>query len=141
MAITAAVCNSFKADLSALTPHAPTDIFKIALYLSTASLDATTTAYSSTNEVTGAGYTAGGQALSGFSPGSSGGVAWIDWTTDPAWTGATLSGVRGALIYNSSKSNKAVAVIDFGSNYSDTGGTFTVQLPLPGPTTAIIRIP
>lgn len=138
MPITAAIPNSFKADLFAGV-HAAADVYKIALYTSAATLDKTTTAYSATNEVSGTGYTAGGATLAGYTPGSGSDVAWIDWTTDPTWANATIT-ARGALIYNSSKSNKAVAVIDFGADITSTAATFTVQLPAPGATTAVVRI-
>lgn len=131
MAITTAVCNSFKNELIAMTPHTAADVYKIALFTSTATLDASTTAYSTTNEVTGTGYTAGGATLSGFTAGLSGSTAYLDWTTDPSWTTATIT-ARGALIYNSSRSNKAVAVYNFGSDITSTAGTFTVTLPAAG---------
>lgn len=139
MAITTAVCNSFKADLMAMTPHTAADVYKIALYTSAATLDATTTAYSATNEVSGTGYTAGGATLVGFTPGSGSGVGWLDWTTDPTWPTSTIT-ARGALIYNSSRSNKAVAVYDFGADITSTAATFTAALPAAAAGTALIRI-
>src|SRR6185295_1759618 len=118
MAITAAVCNSFKQDVLNGV-HQPGDTYKIALYTSAASLSKSTTAYSATNEVSGTGYSAGGLALSGFTVGLDTDTAYIDWTTDPVWNPATLS-ARGALIYNASRSNKAVAVLDFGADIVST---------------------
>ncbi len=138
MSITAAICNSFKAELLSAT-HAAADVYKIALYPNAATLSKATTVYSSTGEATGTGYTAGGATLVGYTPGASGDVAWIDWTTDPSWPTATLT-ARGALIYNSSKSNKAVAVLDFGSDITSTASTFTVQLPVADATNAVVRV-
>lgn len=138
MAITSAVCDSYTLELLSGT-HTNTDTYKIALYTSAATLSAATTAYSATNEVVGAGYTAGGVALSGFATSLDTGVAILDFTTDPSWTSATIT-ARGALIYNSSKTNKAVAVLDFGSDIASTNGTFTVQFPTAAAATGLIRI-
>lgn len=137
MAITAAVCNSYKQEKFAGT-HTSADVYKIALYTSTATLDASTTAYSATNEVSGTGYTAGGATLSGFTTGGSGNTAWLDFTTDPTWPSSTIT-ARGALIYNSSKSNKAVAVLDFGADITSTAATFTVTFPAAAAGTALVR--
>ena len=140
MAITAAVCNSFKNELLAMTPHTAADTYKIALYTSSATLSAATTAYSATNEVAASGtYAAGGAALAGFTVADYSGTAVLDFTTDPSWTGATLS-AAGALIYNSTRANKAVAVLDFGGTITSTNGTFTVALPAPGASTGLIRL-
>ena len=137
MASTSAFTNSAKQEyLNGI--HLAAAVYKIALYTSTATNDKTTTAYSATNEVSGAGYTAGGATLAGFTVSISGDTAYIDWTTDPTWTSSTIT-AASALIYNSSVSNKAIAVIDFGGTFTDTAGTFTVQLPAPG-TTATVRI-
>ena len=138
MAITAAVCNSYKQEILQGT-HSSADTYKIALYTSAAALDATTTAYSATNEVVGTGYSAGGATLSGFAVSGSGSTAWLDFTTDPTWATATIT-ARGALIYNSSKSNKAVCVLDFGSDVSSTAATFTVTFPAPAASTALVRV-
>jgi hypothetical protein len=120
--------------------HLAADTYKIALYTSSASLDHTTTAYSATNEVGNSGtYAAGGQALSGFAVSSSSKTAWLDWTSDPVWTSATIT-ARYALIYNSSRSDKAVAVIDFGADKTSTNGTFTVTFPAADASNALIRI-
>lgn len=140
MAIVAAPCNSFKQELLAMTPHAAGDVYKIALYTSAAALSKATTAYSATNEVGNSGtYAAGGQVLSGFSVTLDTDTAILDWTTDPLWTGATIT-ARGALIYNSSKSNKAVAVLDFGGDITSTNGNFLVTLPTPAAATGLVRI-
>ena len=116
------------------------DTLKIALYTSSATLGATTSAYSATNEVSGTGYTAGGATLSSQAVAfdSSNNVAYFD-AADPAFTTATIT-ARGALIYNNSKSNASIAVLDFGSDFTSTAGTFTVQLPSAAHNTAIIRI-
>jgi hypothetical protein len=108
------------------------------LYTASATLSKSTTAYTSSNEVSGTGYTAGGTAMTGFTVSISGDTAYIDWTTDPSWATSTLTGVVTALIYNASRSNKAVGVLTFGST-STTAGTFTVVLPAPG-TTATVTI-
>jgi hypothetical protein len=107
------------------------------LFTDSATLSATTTAYATTNEVVGAGYTAGGVSLSGFTSGLANGVAYVTFS-DATWANATIT-ARGCLIYNSSKSNKAVAAFDFGGNITSTSGTFTVDLPAAG-ATALIRI-
>ena len=140
MAITQAFCNSFKTELLAMTPHTAGDTYKIALYASTATLNKGTTAYTVSEEVGDSGdYAAGGQALSGFSVTLDGDTAILDWTSNPAWTGATIT-ARGALIYNSTRAGKAVAVLDFGGNITSTAGTFTVTLPTPAAGTGLIRI-
>ena len=136
MAITTTLCNSYKKEILDGT-HSSADTYKLALYTDAATLDADTTAYSSTNEVSGIGYTAGGVELTGFTSGLSGSTAYVTFT-DPALTLATIT-ARGCLIYNSSKSNKAVACFDFGGNITSTNGTFTLDLPAAG-ASALIRI-
>lgn len=139
MPITQAMCNSFKTELLGGTHDLDTDVIKIALYTSSATLDASTTAYSTTNEVTGsAGYTAGGNTLSGAAITLSGSTAIVDFS-DTTWTSATIT-ARGALIYNSSKSNRSIAVLDFGSDKSSTNGDFTIVFPAANASNAIIRI-
>jgi hypothetical protein len=138
MAIVAALANSFKTEMLAMTPHTAADVYKIALYTSLATLNKSTTVYATTNEVTGTGYTAGGATLSGFSVTLDTDTAILDWTTDPTWPAATIT-ARGALIYNSSRTNKAVAVLDFGADIASTNGTFTVQLPSPTAAAGLIR--
>lgn len=138
MAITAAICNSFKQELLAMTPHTAADTYKIALFTSSATLSKATTAYSTTNEVSGTGYSAGGATLSGFSVSLDTDTAILDWTTDPTWASSTIT-ARGALIYNSSRSNKAVAVLDFGSDITSTAATFTVTLPAASAAAGLIR--
>lgn len=136
MAITTTLCNSYKQEVLEGV-HSSADTYKLALYTDAATLDATTTAYSATNEVSGTGYTAGGVELSGFTSGLSGSTAYVTFT-DPAISSATIT-ARGCLVYNSSKSNKAVAAFDFGGNITSTNGTFTVDLPAAG-ASALIRI-
>jgi hypothetical protein len=114
------------------------DTFKIALYTSSATLDATTTAYSATNEVSGTGYTATGNTLNTVALTTSGTTAFLDWA-DSTWTTATIT-ARGAMIYNSSQSNRCVCVLDFGSDKTSTAGDFTIVFPAAAAATAIIRI-
>lgn len=134
MAITTAVCNSFKQEILEGV-HESTDTYKIALYTDAATLGASTTAYSATNEVSGSGYSAGGLTLSGLSTGLSGSTAYLTFT-DPVWSNSTIT-ARGCLIYNSSQSNKSVAVFDFGQNVSSVNGSFTVDFPGTGASSLI----
>ena len=140
MAITSAVCDSFKAEqLGGSTVHDfSTDTFKMALYTDSATLGATTTAYTVSNEVSGTGYSAGGVALTSVSVTAASGGAYLDFA-DPSWTSATFT-ARGCLVYNSSKSNRAVFVLDFGSNKTVSSGTFTVILPTASLSDAVLRI-
>lgn len=118
------------------------DTFKLALYTSSATLGASTTAYSATNEVSGAGYSAGGATLSAVNPSTSGTTALTDFA-DVTWAGATIT-ARGALIYNTTPghtyTNAAVAVLDFGSDRTSTAGDFTIVFPAADASNAIIRI-
>lgn len=141
MAITQAMCTSFKVELmQAIHNFAASggDSFKIALYTSAATLNAGTTAYTAINEVNGAGYTAGGAALTRVDPTSGGTIAFTDFA-DVSWPGASFT-ARGALIYNATDANRAVCVLDFGSDKTVTDGTFTVQFPAADSASAIIRI-
>lgn len=138
MAITQAMCNSFKTELLGGTHDLDTDVLKIALFTSSATLGASTTAYSTTNEVVGSGYTAGGNTLSGAVISLSGSTAIVDFS-DTTWSTATIT-ARGALIYNSSKANRAIAVLDFGGDKTSTSGDFTVVFPAADASNAIIRI-
>ena len=137
MAITQAMCTSFKSEILQEGHQLATDTIKIALFTSSASLDATTTAFSTSNEITGTGYTSGGVTLTSTTVSTSGTTAFFD-ADDPTWTSATFT-ARGALIYNASNSNKAIAVLNFGGDFTVAGGTFKITLPAAG-TTAIIRI-
>jgi len=147
MAITQAMCTSFKVELlngihafgtTVARGGTTADSMYIALFTSSASLDATTTAYSTSNEVAGTGYTAGGNSLTAVAPTSSGTTAFTDFN-DTTWSTATIT-ARGALIYNSTQSDKAVAVLDFGSDKTSTAGDFTIVFPTADSSNAIIRI-
>jgi hypothetical protein len=138
MAITQAMCTSFKEDLLQKEQDMDTDTIKIALYTSSATLDATTTAYSATNETSGTGYTAGGVTLTGATIGISGTTAYVDYD-DPEWTTASFT-ARGALIYNDTTAgDNSIAVLDFGGDFTVSSGTFRIVFPAPG-ASAIIRI-
>lgn len=148
MAISQSLCTSFKVEAlngihafgttvvrAATTP----DTFKIALYTSSAVLNATTTAYTAVHEVPSTGnYTAGGNTLTVIAPTSSGTTAYLDFA-DSSWLVSTIT-ANGALIYNSTQGNKAVAVLAFGGDKSSSNGDFTVQFPPADATNAIIRI-
>jgi|TARA_B110000503_G_scaffold52500_1_gene84389 hypothetical protein len=138
MAITQAFCTSAKADFLGGVIDLDTDTIKIALYTSAATLSAATTVYTTSNEVVGTGYTAGGNTLTGATISSSGTTAFVDFN-DTTWATATIT-ARGALIYDSTNANKAVAVLDFGADKTSTAGNFTVQFPTADATNAIIRI-
>lgn len=140
MAISQAMCTSFKVDLLAGTQDFDTDTFKVALYTSSASLDAATTAYTTSGEVPSTGnYTAGGNTLTvSVTPTSTGTTAFISFA-NTTWVASTIT-ARGALIYNSSKSNKAVAVLDFGFDKVSTDGDFTINWPTADASNAIIRL-
>jgi len=142
MAISQAMCTSFKVELLTAThnfTNSTGDTFKIALYTSSATLGASTTAYTTSNEVASTGnYTAGGNTLTNVTPTSSGTTAFTDFA-DTTWASATIT-ANGALIYNSSKSNKAVAVLAFGGDKTSTNGDFTIIFPTADATNAIIRI-
>ncbi len=146
MAITQAVCTTFKQELmTGLHNFTITtgNVFKIALFPSTATLDAATATYTAVagNEITGTNYTAGGVTLTNVTPVTSGTGAYTDFgPTDPVWTTSTITNARGALIYNSTNGNRAVVVLDFGSDKSSSAGDFTVVMPAPALGTAIIRI-
>jgi hypothetical protein len=114
------------------------DSFKLALYTSSASLGAGTTAYSSSNEASGTGYTAAGAALTAVAPTSSGTTAFLDFN-DLTFSTATVT-ARGALIYNDTQGDKAVAVLDFGGDKTSTAGDFTIVFPAADASNAIIRI-
>ncbi len=133
-----AFCTSAKVGFLTGTYVPLTDTMKIALYTNSATLDATTTIYTTSGEVVGTGYTAGGNTLTGNAISSGGTTAWLTFS-DSSWTTATIT-ARGALIYDSSASNAAIAVLDFGADKVSTAGTFTVQMPVAAASTALIRI-
>ena len=142
MAITQAMCTSFKKELLEAKHNflnSGGSDFKLALYTSSASLDASTTAYTSSNEVSGTGYSAKGSSLTRVNPTSSGTTAFTDFA-DLSFTSATIT-ARGALIYNEDTSgDTSVCVLDFGSDKTSTAGTFTIQFPTADASNAIIRI-
>ena len=141
MAITQAMCTSFKKELLEAVhnfKNSGGDTFKIALYTSSATMSAATTAYSATNEISGTGYTAGGNTLTRVDPSSSGTTGFTDFA-DTTWSSASIT-ARGALIYNDTDSDKAVAVLDFGADKTSTAGDFTIQFPAADASNAIIRI-
>jgi hypothetical protein len=141
MSISQAMCTSFKTELLTATHDFSAsggDTFKLALYTSSASLDANTTAYTTSGEVSGTGYSAGGGTLTNIAPTSSGTTAFTDFA-DLTFASSTIT-ARGCLIYNSTDSNKAVAVLDFGSDKTSTSGDFTIQFPTADASNAIIRI-
>ena len=139
MAITQALCNSFKQELLQGLHDLDGHTLKMALFTSSATLGATTTVYSTTNESSGTGYTAGGATLANVAVSLSGTTAFVDFD-DVSFTSATISDAAGALIYNSSASDKAIAVVDFGSTKSVSSGTLTITLPTASATTALIRV-
>ena len=142
MAITQAMVTSFKVGVLDGTfdfSSGTSQVFKIALFTSSATLDATTTAYAVTNEVSGTGYTAGGNTLTiSANPASSGTTAFLDFA-DTTWSSATIT-ARGALIYKSGGGDPAIAVLDFGSDKTSTAGDFTIVFPAADASNAIIRI-
>jgi hypothetical protein len=127
--------TSFKKELYQAVHNLSTDTIYIALYTGNANLNEDTTVYSETNEVSGSGYTAGGQALTGVQISSSGYVAYVNWS-NVSWTAALTA--RCALIYNVTQGNKSIAVLDFGSDKTSTT-TFTITMPANTSTTALIR--
>ena len=155
MAITQAMCTSFKQEIlqgihnftngsggGTSTTTGTGNTFKIALYTSSATLDSSRTLYSVTNEVSGTGYSAGGNTLTNVTPSTSGTTALTDFA-DTTWSTATIT-ARGALVYNSSTTagtaDRAVIVLDFGSDKTSTAGDFTISFPSPDASNAIIRI-
>jgi hypothetical protein len=137
MAFDQTLTTSFKQDILLGVHDLETDDIKMALFLATADLGAATTEYTTTGETSGTGYTAGGLTLTGVTVLTADETAYVDFA-DPSWDPADFT-ARGALIYNASKSNKAIAVLDFGSDKTTTT-TFTVQMPANTATSALIRI-
>lgn len=148
MAISQAMCTSFKVQIldgvhnfgtGVVRASTAADTFKIALYTSSATLDASTTVYTTSGETSGTGYTAGGNTLTvSVVPTSSGTTAYLSFS-NTSWTTATIT-ARGALIYNATQGNAAVAVLDFGSDKTSTAGTFQINFPTADASNAIIRI-
>ena len=155
MAITTAMCTSFKSELlqgihnfhngsggGTTTTTGTGNTFKIALFTSSATLSASTTAYATTNEVSGTGYSAGGNTLTNVDPTTSGTTALTDFA-DTTFSSSSIT-ARGALIYNSSttagSADRAVCALDFGADKTSTSGDFTIQFPAADASNAIIRI-
>ena len=138
MAITQAMTTSFKLEILDGVHDLNTDVIKIALYTSAAVLGATTTAYTTSNETTGTAYVAGGNTLAGATITTSGTTAFATFNTS-TWSAASFV-AGGALIYNSSKANRAIAVLDFGGDQTVSNGEFAVIFPAANATDAIIRI-
>ena len=140
MAITSAICTSFKQEILVeghnLTNGA--DSIKLALYTSSATLGASTTAFTTTGQASGTNYTSGGNNLTRVDPTSSGTTGFTDFA-DLTFGTATVT-ARGCMIYNSTDSNKSVATIDFGGDKTSTAGDFTIVFPAAAASTAIIRI-
>jgi hypothetical protein len=137
MAITQAMATSFKSEILQEGHNLASDTIKIALYSSSATLGAATTAYTTSNEITGTGYTAGGVTLANQEVNTSGTTAYFD-ADDPTWTSASFT-ARGALIYNSTNGDKAIAILDFGGDFTVSSGTFRIVFPAAG-ASAIVRI-
>lgn len=140
MAITQCATTSFKQEMVQAIHNlaAAGDTIKIALYTSSATLNETTTAYTATNEVVGAGYVAGGNTLAGQVVTTSGTTAYVDFT-DSTWAASTIT-ARGAMIYNSSKANRSIIILDFGADKSSSASSFVITFPSADATNAIIRI-
>ena len=143
MAISSAICNSFKQEILVEGHNFTnsTDQFKLAMYTSSASLGASTTAYSATNEISntsGSAYSPGGANLTSVTPVLDGSTAVCDFA-DISFTSASFT-ANGCLIYNSTNSNKAVCVVAFGGDKTVSSGTFTIQFPAAAASTAIVRI-
>tara|TARA_R100001443_G_scaffold20697_1_gene32912 strand:- start:907 stop:1344 length:438 start_codon:yes stop_codon:yes gene_type:complete len=144
MAISSAICNSFKQEILVGTHNftaSSGNSFKLALYTSSASMGASTTAYSTSNEISntsGSAYTAGGKALTSVTPVLDGSTAVCDFA-DISFTSASFT-ANGCLIYNDTQSDKAVCVVAFGGDKTVSSGTFTIQFPAAAASTAIVRI-
>ena len=137
MALRQGLTTSFKKEILLGQHNLETNTLKIALYTALATLDENTTEYTTTNQITGTGYTAGGKTLSGVSVSTSGLIAYVSFD-NVVWDPASFT-ARGALIYNASVSNKSIAVLDFGSD-KQTTTKFTIEVPPDTATAAIIRI-
>ena len=144
MAIASAICNSFKQEILVGTHNCTAssgNSFKVAMYTSSASMCASTTAYSTSNEISntsGSAYTAGGKALTSVTPVLDGSTAVCDFA-DISFTSASFT-ANGCLIYNDTQSDKAVCVVAFGGDKTVSSGTFTIQFPAAAASTAIVRI-
>ena len=142
MAITQALCTSFKSEMLDEQHDIAADTFKIALYTSSSTMSAATASYASASDpsnqvANGSGYTTGGATLSSGAVTTDSATVIIDFA-DPSWTSASFT-AAGALIYNSTNSNKAVAVLSFGGDFTVTSGTFTIVLPAADASNGLIR--
>ena len=141
MAITSTLTTSFKVELLTGThnfTNSSGNSFKLALYTSSATLGATTTAFTTTGQASGTNYTSGGAALTNVTPSATGTTAETDFN-DLTFSTATIT-ARGCMIYNDTNGDKSVATIDFGGDKTSTAGDFTVVFPAKAASTAIIRI-
>ena len=138
MSILQTATTSFKVQILEGVHNFTSDTFKIALYTGSASLGADTTVYTTTGETSGTGYTAGGETLTPTTPTSSGTTAYVSFA-NVSWTSASFT-ARAALIYNATQGNKSVAVLDFGSDKTVSGSTFTITFPTADASNAIVRI-
>ena len=138
MAITQTWTTSFKRQLLLGEHDLDTDVLKIALYTSLATLGPDTTVYSTTNEVSGTGYTAGGLTLTNVTVNQGNGIAYVSFD-NPTWAGTSFT-TAGALIYNSSKANKEMFVLNFGMNQTTVNENFVLDLPAANPTFALIKL-
>ena len=144
MTISSAICSSFKQEILVGTHNftaSSGNTFKLALFQSDASLGASTTAYSTSEEITnssGSAYSAGGKAITSVTPALDGTTACCDFA-DVSWTSASFT-ANGCLIYNDTQSDKAVCVVAFGGDKTVSSGTFTIQFPAAAASTAIVRI-
>ena len=136
MAIVQIQTTSFQQELPQAVHNLLTDTLKLALYVGTATLNASTTVYSATNEITGTGYTAGGNIVTGATIANSNGVVYVNFG-DVIWNPASFT-TAGALLYNASKGNKSIAVLNFGGDKTCTN-SFTVQMPANTYTSALLR--
>lgn len=148
MSIAQSLCTSFKTELldgihafgdTVVRASTDPDTFKIALYDSLSVIGPSTTVYTDVGEIVGSGYTAGGKVLTvNPAPAASGTTAFVSFD-NVSWSSASFT-ARGALIYNSTQGNKAVAALDFGADKTASGNTFTIQFPTANASAAIIRI-
>jgi len=144
MPIQQGLTNSFKQEMLQAGQNLATDTLRMALYTALSDIGSLTTVYTTANEVVGTGYVAGGVAVTGATistdtTGPSAGTVYVDFN-DVSWPGASFT-ARGALIYNVTRSNKSVAVLDFGSDKTFTSTSNTVTMPVNTATTALIRFP
>lgn len=141
LAITTAMSTSYKKELFTATHNHSVggSAFNLALFDATATLDSTSTAYATANEVVGTGYTAGGKVLTNVAPAQANTTAWTSFNSPLVWTASTFT-ARGAQIFNTSQANKSVGVFDFGSNIPVVSGNFTLSFPTANESAAVLRI-